>query len=123
MSRESILKTKSFDFAVRIIKLYKYLKKTHHEFELSLQVLRAGTSVGALIREAEHAESRKDFIHKLNIGLKEINESVYWLDLLFATDFINKPMYDSMKTDGETLLRMLIASIKTTRSRNTALSP
>src|SRR5438067_1341161 len=123
MSKESILKTKSFDFAVRIIKLYKYLKKTHHEFELSLQVLRAGTSVGALIREAEHAESRKDFIHKLNIGLKEINESVYWLDLLFATDFINKPMYDSMKTDGETLLRMLIASIKTTRSRNTALSP
>src|SRR5438045_5157680 len=94
MSRESILKTKSFDFAVRIIKLYKYLKKTHHEFELSLQVLRAGTSVGALIREAEHAESRKDFIHKLNIGLKEINESVYWLDLLFATDFISKPMYD-----------------------------
>lgn len=118
MSKESILKIKSFEFAVRIIKLYKYLKKTHNEFELSLQILRAGTSVGALVREAGHAESRKDFLHKLNIGLKEINESVYWLDLLFATEFINKRMYDSMKTDGEGLLKMLIASIKTTKSRN-----
>ena len=123
MSKESILKTKSFDFAVRIIKLYKYLKKTHNEFELSQQILRAGTSVGALIREAEHAESRKDFLHKLNIGLKEINESVYWLDLLFATEFINKRMHTSMKTDGEALLKMLIASIKTTKSRDKALTP
>src|SRR5215470_5659555 len=119
MSKESILKTKSFDFAARIVKLYRYLKKTHNEFELSQQILRAGTSVGALIREAEHAESRKDFLHKLNIGLKEINESVYWLDLLFATDFINKRMHNSMKTDGEALLKMLIASIKTTK-RNKA---
>jgi len=119
MSRESILKSKSFDFAVRIIKLYRYLKKTHNEFELSSQLLRAGTSVGALIREAEHTESRKDFLHKLNIGLKEINESVYWLDLLFATDFIDKRMHNSMKTDGEALLKMLIASIKTTK-RNVA---
>ena len=123
MSKESILKSKSFDFAVRVIKLYKYLKKTHNEFDLSQQILRAGTSVGALIREAEHAESRKDFLHKLNIGLKEINESVYWLDLLFATDFINKRMHDSMKTDGEALLKMLIASIKTTKSRNKVLTP
>lgn len=118
MIKESILKTKSFDFAVRIIKLYKYLKKTHNEYELSQQILRAGCSVGALIREAEHAESRKDFLHKLNIGLKEINESVYWLDLLFATDFINTRMYESLKTDGEGLLKMLIASIKTTKARN-----
>lgn len=112
------MKTKSFDFAVRIIKLYKYLQKTHNEYELSQQILRAGCSVGALIREAEHAESRKDFLHKLNIGLKEINESVYWLDLLFATDFINTRMYESLKTDGEALLKMLIASIKTTKARN-----
>jgi len=119
MSKESVLKTKSFDFAVRIVKLYRYLKKTHNEFELSAQILRAGTSVGALIREAEHAESRKDFLHKLNISLKEINESVYWLDLLFATDFVNKRMHTSMRTDGEALLKMLIASIKTTK-RNKA---
>src|SRR6266498_1022554 len=117
MSKDRILKTKSFDFAIRIIKLYKYLKKTHKEYELSHQIVRSGTSVGALIREAEHAESRKDFLHKLNIGLKEINESIYWLDLLFVTEFINKRMHGSMKADGEEILKMLIASIKTTKSR------
>ena len=73
------MKTKSFDFAVRIIKLYKFLKKTHSEYELSIQLVKCGTAIGALIREAEHAESRKDFIHKLTIGLKEANESIYWL--------------------------------------------
>ena len=77
MSHESVLKAKSFDFAVRIIKLYGFLKQNHSEYELSQQLLRAGTSIGALIREAEHAESRKDFVHKLNIGLKEANESIY----------------------------------------------
>jgi four helix bundle protein len=117
MSRNSILKTKSFDFAIRIIKLYRYLKKTHKEYELSQQILRAGTSVGALIREAEHAESRKDFLHKLNISLKEMNETIYWLDLLNATEFINKKMHSSIKADGEEILKMLIASIKTTKSK------
>lgn len=119
MSRESILKTKSFDFAVRIIKLYKFLKKNHNEYELSQQLVRAGTSVGALIREAEHAESGKDFIHKLNIGLKEANESVYWLDLLFATEYINKRMYESMIKDALELLKMLISSVKTSKQKLT----
>ncbi len=113
MSRDSILKIKSFDFAVRIIKLYKFMKKQHAEYELSNQLLRSGTAVGALIREAEHAESRKDFSHKLNIGLKEANESIYWLELLFATDYINKKMFDSMIKDATELLKMLIASVKT----------
>lgn len=105
MSRESILKTKSFDFAVRTINLYKYLKKRHGEYIVSQQILKAGTSVGALIREAEFAESRKDFMHKLNIGLKEANESVYWLQLLDATEFINKKMFDSMIKDATELLK------------------
>jgi four helix bundle protein len=118
MSRESILKTKSFDFAVRIIKLYKYLKKMHNEYELSQQLVKAGTSIGALIREAEHAESRKDFVHKLNIGLKEANESVYWLQLLHTTDYINKRMFDSLIKDALELLKMLISSVKTTKNRN-----
>lgn len=116
MSRKSILKTKSFDFAVRIIKLYQYLKKTHGEYELSHQIIRSGTSVGALIREAEHAESRKDFIHKLNIGLKEINESIYWLELLYATQYITQRIFDSMQNDAEEILKMLIASIKTSKT-------
>ena len=118
MSWNSVLKTKSFHFAVRIIKLYKYLKKTHHEYVLSNQVLSAGTSVGALIREAEHAESRKDFIHKLSIGLKEINETIYWLELLLATEYINKRIFDSIMKDAVEILKILIACIKTTKARS-----
>lgn len=79
--KQNILKEKSFIFAIRIVNLYKYLKKEHGEYILSQQVIRSGTSIGAIIREAEHAESIKDFVHKLNIGLKEANESKYWLDL------------------------------------------
>jgi len=77
MSQDSILKTKSFNFAVRTIKLYQYLKKKYGEYEIAQQVIRAGTSIGALVREAEFAKSRKDFIHKLYIGLKEANEINY----------------------------------------------
>src|SRR5690242_15311276 len=109
MSRDSILKNKSFDFAVRVINLYKYLKKKHGEYVISQQILKAGTAIGALIREAEFAESRKDFNHKLTIGLKEANESVYWIELLFATNFINKEMFDSMHADALELLKMLIS--------------
>jgi four helix bundle protein len=101
MSHNSILKNKSFDFAVRAIKLYKYLTKKYGEYEIAQQVIRSGTSIGALIREAEFAESRKDFVHKLYIGLKEANEINYWLELLFATDYINKRMFDSMNKDAE----------------------
>ncbi len=115
--KENILKTKSFDFAVRIVKLYKYLKKEHNEFILSQQIVRSGTSIGALIREAEHGESLKDFIHKLSIGLKEANECKYWLDLLVATDFITNKMYDSMNKDCEELLKLLTASVKTSKSK------
>lgn len=117
MSHDSILKTKSFDFAVRIINLFKYLKKKHSEYELSQQLLRSGTSIGALIREAEFAENRNDFKQKLKIGLKEANESVYWLQLLYATDYINKKMVESIIGDSEELLKMLIASVKTTELR------
>jgi four helix bundle protein len=113
MSQNSILKTKSFDFAVRVINLYKYLKKKHGEYIVSQQIFRSCTEIGALIREAEFAESRKDFMHKLNIGLKEANESVYWLELLHATEYINKKMNDSMYKDAIGLLKMLVASVKT----------
>lgn len=85
--KENVLKDKSFQFAIRIINLYKYLKTKHGEYIVSNQLVRSGTSVGALIREAEYAESTKDFIHKFSIGLKEANESKYWLDLLHATKY------------------------------------
>lgn len=115
--KENILKTKSFSFAIRIIKLYEFLKKEHKEYVLSKQILRSGTAIGALNREAEHGESPKDFLHKLNIGLKESNETKYWLDLLSATGFISKKMYDSLNDDCEEILKLLIASVKTIKSR------
>jgi len=115
--RDNILKTKSFEFAIRIVTLYKYLKKEQSEYILSQQIMRSGTSVGALIREAEHAESLKDFLHKLNISLKEINETKYWLDLLLASDFITKKMFDSINKDCEELLKLLTASVKTVKSK------
>ena len=113
--KENILKDKSFSFAIRIVNLYKFLKKEHGEYILSQQLIRSGTSIGAIVREAEHAESLKDFIHKLSIGLKEANESKYWLDLLFATEFITKKMYESLNTDCEELLKLLTASVKTSK--------
>ena len=115
--KENVLKNKSFSFAIRIVNLYKFLKKERGEYILSQQLIRSGTSLGAIIREAEHAESLKDFVHKLSIGLKEANESKYWLDLLVATDLITKKMYDSLNNDCEELLKLLIASVKTSKQK------
>jgi four helix bundle protein len=117
MSSNSILKTKAFEFAVRTVKLHQYLRRKFGDQVISQQILRTGTSIGAIIREAEFAESRKDFVHKLYIGLKEANEINYWIDLLFATDYINKRMFDSLKKDNLEILKMLVASVKTTKRR------
>src|SRR4051812_1822121 len=106
MSRDSILSRKSFDFGIRVINLYKFLKREHNEYIVSQQLFRSGTAIGALIREAEHAESRKDFLHKLNIALKEANESVYWFELLCATKYIDEKMFKPMMKDAVELLKM-----------------
>lgn len=111
--KENILKDKSFLFAIRIVELYKYLKSSQNEFVLSKQILRSGTSVGAAIKEAEHAESTKDFLHKLNIGLKEANETKYWLELLLATKIIEEKMFQSIILDCDEILKLLVSSIKT----------
>ncbi len=87
--KEIIIKTKSYAFAIRIVKLYQYLCRDKKEYVLSKQLLKSGTSVGALIREAEHAESKLDFKHKLSIAQKEINETIYWLDLLKDTNYLD----------------------------------
>ncbi len=115
MPSKSIIKDKSFLFAVRIVNLYKFLIKEHKEYVLSKQVLRSGTSIGALCRESINAESKKDFIHKLNIALKEANETSYWLELLCATVYINKKMFNSLNTDSTELIKMLTSSVKTSR--------
>jgi len=113
--RENVLKAKSFLFAIRIVKAYRYLVEQKKEHILSRQLVRSATSVGSIVREAEHAESIKDFTHKLSIGLKEINECKYWLDLLFATEYLTKSIYDSLNKDCEELLKLLIASVKTSK--------
>ena len=92
-------------------------KKEYHEYIISSQLIRSGTSVGAIIREAEYAQSKKDFLHKLYIGVKEINECIYWLELLYVTKFITKKMHDSISNDAQQILKMLISSIKTLKNQ------
>jgi four helix bundle protein len=114
--KENIVKDKSFLFAVRIVKLSKYLVDQKREFVLSKQILRSGTAVGALIRESEHAESKADFIHKLSIALKEANETDYWIDLLHETDYLISKEHQSIKADILELIKLLVAIIKTSKN-------
>ncbi|MBM4422405.1 MAG: four helix bundle protein [Chloroflexi bacterium] len=106
---------KSFAFALRIVKLAKYLQEEKREFVLAKQVLRSGTAIGALVREAEHAESKTDFAHKMNIALKEANETRYWLELLLQSDYITEQSFKSMQADSEELVKLLVAIVKTTK--------
>jgi four helix bundle protein len=112
---ESVLKTKSYAFALRIVRLSQHLSKKNCEYVIGRQILRCGTAIGALVYEAEYAESKLDFIHKLHISLKEANETDYWLSLLKDSGYISEKAYQSMKTDIDQLLAILIASIKTAK--------
>jgi four helix bundle protein len=113
---QNVVKEKSFKFALRIVKLYKYLEKEKKEYILSKQVLRSGTAIGALIRESQYAQSKADFIHKLSIALKEANETDYWLELLFQSGYLEEKSYVSIHTDIEELLKLLTSIVKTTKS-------
>ena len=115
--KDNIIKSKSFSFAIRIIKLYKYLSEEKREFVLSKQMLRSGTAIGALIRESEHAESKADYIHKLSISLKEANETEYWLMLLKETGYNSQKEFDSINIDIVELLKLLISIIKTSKTK------
>ena len=109
--RENVLLDKSFGFAVRIVRLFQHLQTVKKEYILAKQLLRCGTAVGAMIREAEHAESKNDFIHKMAIAQKEVNEALYWLDLLTATDYLTPKEAASLHADAAELLKLL-TSIK-----------
>jgi len=100
---------------LEIVRIAKYLEKEQQEFVLSRQLLRSGTAIGALVREAEHAESKKDFIHKMSISLKEANETRYWLDLLRESDLIGN--LDLTKVDDEVvqIIRLLVSIIKSSK--------
>ena len=106
---------KSFRFALRVVKLYQYLRENKKEFVLSKQLLRSGTSIGANIAEAEQAQSRLDFISKLSIALKEAAETDYWIRLLYGADYLSDSEYSSILADCKELEKMLTAIIKTTR--------
>lgn len=111
--KNSIVKDKSFAFAVRVVKLYQHLVNEKKEFVLSKQLLRCGTSIGANINEALQGSSKKDFINKMNISLKEAQETEYWLRLLFETDYLSEKEFNSIYGDSVELLKMLTAIIKT----------
>ncbi len=112
----SILKTKSFSFAIDSINLYKKLKE-RQEYAISKQLLRSGTSVGANIREANNAQSAADFIHKLYISQKECDESIYWMELLKETNYINESEFSDLNFKSNEILKMLKSSILTTKEK------
>ena len=113
--KENILKDKSFTFALRAVKCFQYLQTEKKEYVLSKQFLRSGTAIGALVREAEQAESKADFIHKLAIALKEANETDYWLLLLKEGGYLDKVAFESIHTNCVELLKLLTSIIKTSR--------
>ena len=115
MPKENPLKDKSYRFAVRIIRLAQHLQKEHKEFVLSKQILKSGTAIGALIREAEFAQSKPDFVSKMNISLKEASETEYWASLLKDTDYINQRLFESLEKDVKELIAMLVSTIKTSK--------
>lgn len=114
---ENIIKSKSFGFAVRIVNLYQYLCSEKKEFVLSKQLLRCGTSIGAMVRESEHAESKQDFIHKFGIAQKEANEVVYCLELLKATNYLNEKEYESMHEEAIVILKLITSILKTSKAK------
>lgn len=114
---DNIIKTKSFNFALRIIKLFQFLKDDKKEYILSKQLLRSGTAIGALIRESEQAESKKDFIHKLAIAQKEANETDYWLELLFQSDYLSEVQFQSIKNDIVEINKILASIIITSKQK------
>ncbi len=115
---KSILKDKSFDFAIKIVNAYKMLSTEKREFVMSKQLLRSGTSVGANIREARNAESTNDFIHKLGIAQKECDETLYWLELLSITGYLENNIFLIVTNEVNQILKMIKSTILTLKQKN-----
>ena len=107
------LREKTFQFAIRIVRLYRYLTEEKKEYVVSKQILKSGTNPGAMAREAANAESGLDFVHKLGIAQKETGETQYWLELLFATEYIKEQEFQSIYADSEEVMRLVRSSILT----------
>lgn len=117
MKKDNILHIKSYAFAIRTVNLSQYLNKEKKEYILSKQILRSGTSIGALVSESKYAQSRADFINKLMVSLKEANETQYWINLLFDTNFISKEMHKSLFADIDELISLLVSITKTIKTK------
>ena len=115
MYNNNLILEKSKKFAIRIVNLYKYLNSEKKEFVMSKQVLRSGTSIGANVKECINAESKMDFIHKLGVALKEADETEYWLELLYETDYITLEQFNSIVFDCKEIIKILIVIIKKTK--------
>ena len=113
--RQNIIQEKSFRFALKTIGLVKALEKNHKEYVLSRQLMKSGTAIGTLVREAEHAESKKDFVHKMSVSLKEANETRYWLDLLYQAAYIKKTEYADFNDEIVQLIRILASIVKSSK--------
>ena len=114
--KENKIQIKSKDFAIRIIRLCKYLNEEKHEFILSIQLMRSGTSIGANVRESINAQSKADFVSKINIALKESNETEYWLELLHETDYLTDNQFDSIIIDNHNITGTLVNILKSLKS-------
>ncbi|MDP2415597.1 four helix bundle protein [Daejeonella sp.] len=111
----SVVATKSYCFAIRVVAIYKLLVEDKKEYVISKQLLRSGTAIGALVREAHHAQSRADFVHKMNVALKEANETAYWISLLNDTGYLSIEIFSSLSNDCDELLRLLVKIVKTAK--------
>ena len=114
MEKKNIIKEKSFSFAIDIVNLYKELA-VKKEFVMSRQLLKSGTSIGANIREAEFAQSKADFVHKMSISLKEANEIDYWLELLYKTEYISDVTFNKFKLKSTEILKIVVKIVKSSK--------
>ena len=117
MAKPNVIAEKSEEFAVRVINLSKYLIGEKKEYIISKQIFRSGTSIGANVSESRNAQSKDDFISKLNIALKEADETAYWLRILKRTEFISQDQFSSLNEDVQELISILVSIIKTTKDK------
>ena len=117
MANNNLISIRSFQFALQIIKLFRFVQETKKEYHLSKQLLRSATSIGANVREAEHAQSKRDFVHKMAIALKEANETRYWLELIYHSDYIDYEIFKDLLKENTDLIKILASIIKTTKAK------
>ena len=119
MTLDNPIEKRAYQFALRIVNAYKYLTRQQSEFVLSKQMLRSGTSIGAMMREAKFAQSRADFVNKASIALKEANETLYWIELLHDSEYIDDLSFNSLHQEADELTAILASTVKTTKENTT----